>query len=316
VFVAGATGVLGRRLVRQLAARGHAVAGLVRDDRGRGIVTTLGGEARPADLFDVDSLARAAAGAEVVIHAATAIPKAGPRPAGAWAMNDRIRREGTRALAAAAGRVGATVYLQQSIVWIARPADHAFFDETAPPNPEPAHHSALDGERIAQEAGARDGFAVAVLRCGWFYGADADSTVALARGLRAGRLPIVGAGDAVWALLHADDAASAFVATAEVSASGIFHVVDDCPVTARVFLTEFADRLGVRRPRRVPVWLARVIAGRPTVGFMAASTRTSNDRFRRAVGWTPGYPTYREGLDEIVRCWNENDSSVTGGGRR
>src|SRR3954469_6737703 len=117
VFIAGATGVLGRGLLQQFREQGHEVVGLVRSPEGERLVRSLGGEPRQADLFDADALARAAEGAEVVIHAATAIPvKSRPRPED-WAINDRIRRKGTRALTQAAIRVGGKLYLQQSITW-------------------------------------------------------------------------------------------------------------------------------------------------------------------------------------------------------
>src|SRR6184192_4528034 len=158
VFVAGATGVLGRRVVRQLVARGHVAVGLTRSESGDATVRSLGGEPRRADLFDADALARAAEGCSVVIHAATAIPtKVRTRPKD-WDMNDRIRREGTRALTTAAGRVGAGAYLQQSVVWAVRGPEGALFDEDAPAAGDPILASALEGERIARDAGAKHGF--------------------------------------------------------------------------------------------------------------------------------------------------------------
>ena len=123
VFIAGASGVLGRRLVRQFVARSHAVIGQVRSAKAESVVRGAGGEPRHADLFDADSLARAAEGCDTVIHAASAIPtKQKPAPAD-WAMNDHIRRKGTRCLTEAAAKIGAKTYLQQSIAWVARPKD-------------------------------------------------------------------------------------------------------------------------------------------------------------------------------------------------
>src|SRR3712207_4989886 len=120
VFITGATGVLGRGLLRQFREQGYEAVGLVRSAEGQSLVRSLGGESPPAGLFDADALARAAEGAEVVIHAATAIPlRTRPRPEG-WASNDRSRREGTRALTQAAARVGVRLYLQQRITWVAR----------------------------------------------------------------------------------------------------------------------------------------------------------------------------------------------------
>jgi 2-alkyl-3-oxoalkanoate reductase len=304
-FIAGATGVLGRALIRQFRGHGHEVLGLVRSLEGEQLVRSLGGEPRHADLFDADALARAAEGAEVVIHAATAIPvKSRPRPED-WATNDRIRREGTQALTQAAKKVGARLYLQQSITWVARPPDQSAFDEDSLPDPDAVTQSALDGERIALETGQKTGMAVGVLRCGWFYGPDSPHTRMMADGLRNRHIPILGDGEAVWSCLHTEDAAGAFVAAATAGRGGLWHVVDDRPVAAREFLTGFARRLGAPPPRRVPVWLARLVAGRYAVRFLTASTRTSNVRIRRDLGWSPRYPTFEDGLDQVVSRWRE-----------
>jgi nucleoside-diphosphate-sugar epimerase len=305
VFIAGATGVLGRRLVKQLTERGHAAVGLVRGEEGRRLIESLGGEACQGSLFDANSLAAAASGAQVVIHAATAIPTKPKTLPGDWEMNDRIRREGTRALVEAAARVGARLYLQQSVVWVARPEDESSFDEDTEPRPAPLYRAANDAERIAREAGARGGFKVAVLRCGGFYAADAGHTRALGRGLIDRKIPIIGKGDAVWAALHADDAAGAFVAATESGKEGLWHVTDDEPATVGDLLKEFARLLDAKPPRRAPAWLARLVAGRGAVEFFTKSTRTSNARFRRDIGWSPRYPSYRDGLKQIVAAWDE-----------
>ncbi len=305
VFIAGATGVLGRGLIRQFREQGHEVVGLVRRPEGERLIRSLGGDPRRADLFDAAALARAAEGAEVVIHAATSIPlRTRPRPED-WASNDRIRREGTRALTMAAARVGAKLYLQQSITWVARPPDGSAFDEGSPPHPDAVTQSALDGEGIAAKAGQRSGLTIGILRCGWFYGPDTAHTRMLAEGLQRRRLPIVGTGEAIWACLHTEDAAGAFVAAAVSGEGGLWHVVDDRPVMARDFLAGFARRLGAPPPRRVPVWLARLVAGRYAVRFLTSSTRTSNARIRRDLGWSPRFPSYEEGLDQVVATWRE-----------
>ena len=303
VFIAGATGVLGRRLVRRFCARGDAVVGLVRSPEGARAVLDLGGEPYRADLFDADALARGAEGCDVVIHAATAIPVKTRPSAKDWAVNDRIRRAGTRALTACAAKVGAKRYLQQSVIWVARPADGAFFDEASPPRPDSVSQSALDGEQLAREAGDKHGFDVAVLRCGWFYGADAAHTKYFAESLESRRLPVIGTGEAVWAVLHLDDAADAFVTAAATPRSGVWHVTDEQPVRVREFLHYFADRLGAPRPLSVPAWLARLVAGSYAVDFFTRSTRTSSARFRREFNWTPAFPTYQQGIDQVVASW-------------
>src|SRR5579864_3154915 len=303
VFIAGASGVLGRRLVRQFVAGGHSVIGLVRSPKAEGAVRESGGEPRTADLFDAESLARAAEGCDTVIHAATAIPVKQKTTPADWAMNDRIRRKGTRCLAEAAVKIGAKTYLQQSITWVARPKDNSPFDESSPVVPEPAIQSAIDGEAIAREAESAEGFTVSILRGGYFYDSESAHIRMIADALRRRQMPIIGGGEAMWAMIHTDDAASAYVAAAEKPRSGVWHIVDNELVEVRTFLKEFAARLGAPAPRRVPVWLARWLAGEQAVAYFTRSTKTSNARFRRDFGWTPRYITYQEGLDQIVSAW-------------
>jgi nucleoside-diphosphate-sugar epimerase len=304
VFIAGASGVLGRRLVRQFVARGHSVIGQVRSAKAESAVREAGGEPRHADLFDAESLARGAEGCDTVIHAATAIPvkqKTGPAD---WAMNDHIRRKGTRCLTEAAAKIGAKTYLQQSVVWVANPKDGSAFDEDSPIVPDSLVQSSVDAEAIAREAGSSEGISTAILRGGAFYDCDSAHTRMLADGIRKRAMPIIGPGDAVWSVIHTDDAASAYVAVAEHPREGVWHIVDDEAVSVRVLLETIAERLGAPRPRRVPVWLARWLAGERAVAYFTRSTRTTNARFRRDFGWAPRYPTYREGLDQIVAAWN------------
>jgi nucleoside-diphosphate-sugar epimerase len=308
VFIAGASGVLGRQLIRQLTARGHSVIGLVRSAKSENVVREAGGDPRHADLFDAESLAKAADGCDTLIHAATAIPTT-PKPAPSeWAMNDHIRRKGTRCLTEAAAKVGAKTYLQQSIAWIARPRDDSAFDEDSPLVPDPAIQSAIDAEAIAREAGSTDGFTVAILRGGFFYDSESAHTRMLADALRKRQMPIIGTGEAVWAMIHTEDAASACVAVSEQPKNGAWHVVDDALVAVHAFLGEFAARLGAPSPRRVPVWLARWIAGEQAVEYFTRSKRTTNARLQRDFAWTRRYPTYREGLDQIVAAWDSKSS--------
>ena len=277
-FVAGASGVLGRRVVRQLVSRGHSVVGLVRSDASETTVRSTGGEPRRADLFDAGALATAAEGCDVIIRAATAIPTKVRTRATDWAMNDRIRREGTRSLVAAAVRVGARAFLQESIVWAVGTLDGRPFDEDAPPAADPVLASALDAERIAREAGASQGFDTLTLRCGGFYSSDSWHTRILAESMAKGRPVLISRASPVWSLIHTDDAANAFVTAAEAPKTGVWHVVDDRPVPLSAFLGELAIRLGARPPRRMPRWLARMFLGRYGT-------------------------TYREGIEEIAAAW-------------
>ena len=302
-FVAGASGVLGHRIVRELVSRGHSVVGLVRSEASEATVRSMGGETRRADLFDAGALATAAEGCDVIIRAATAIPtkvRTGPTD---WAMNDRIRREGTRSLVAAAVRVGARAFLQESIVWAVGTLDGRPFDEDAPPAADPVFASALDAERIAREAGASQGFDTLTLRCGGFYSSDSWHTRILAESMAKGRPVLISRASPVWSLIHTDDAANAFVTAAEAPKTGVWHVVDDRPVPLSAFLGELAIRLGARPPRRMPRWLARMFLGRYGTRILSSSFSTSNARLRRDFGWRPSFPTYLEGVEEIAAAW-------------
>jgi len=116
-------------------------------------------------------------------------------------------------------------------------------------------------------------------------------------------LPIIGKGNAVWSLIYADDAASSFVAVAEKGKAGLWHVVDNVPVTAREFLTNFARELGAKKPFTVPVWLGKLLAGEYAVNLFTSSVLTSNKKIKEDVGWSPKYSSYKEGIKQIVSEW-------------
>lgn len=309
-FIAGATGVLGKRLVQEFADAGHIVIGLTRDDRGDQVVHKRGGTPRRGDILDRDTLHDSVGDADVVVHAATAIPVKVKVKKDDWRQNDRIRREGTRNLTMAAAEAGASQYLQQSITWVARNSDGSRFDEDSEPNTDYVTESALDAERIAREAGREQGFSVAVLRCGSFYSHDSGHTRLFGERLLDGRLPVIGGGplgrkDARVSFIHVDDAADAFLTAAENDASGLWHVVDDEPTTYTEFLHELANSLDAPEPRRVPAWLARFFVGSYNANFFTTSIPTTNQRFKQEFGWTPRYPSVQEGLEEVVERWRE-----------
>ena len=168
---------------------------------------------------------------------------------------------------------------------------------------DPILASALDSERIAREAGAKHGFRTAILRCGGFYSADGWHTRILAESLFRGRPVLVDGGTGVWSWLHAEDAASAFVAASEWPKSGLWHVVDDRPASLREFLGLLAEKLGTRPPRRVSRSVARLFVGRYAADLLAASFPTSNERFRSDFRWTASFPTFEKGLGEVVAAW-------------
>ncbi|HSK74667.1 MAG TPA: NAD-dependent epimerase/dehydratase family protein [Pyrinomonadaceae bacterium] len=308
VFIAGATGVLGRGLIKELKKRGHKVLALARNPENAAIIENLGAVPRRGEIFDRDSMARAADGSQVVIHAATSIPtkaKISPRD---WGLNDLLRREGTKNLAQAAGIIGAKTFLFQSVAWLAQPSDGSFFDETAVPNPNPVTQSALDGENIANEIGQKYNLNVGILRCGYFYGEESAQTKMLVEGLRRRRVPVVGDGAALWSNLHIEDAARAFAAAAEIHAGGLWNIVDDEPCSVKDFLRYFAENLGVRKPFRVPVWLAKLFVDPYLLKYFTVSMNTSNALAKCKLGWQPKYANYRDGINQIVSLSQQSEN--------
>jgi nucleoside-diphosphate-sugar epimerase len=308
VFVSGATGVLGKRIVELLADRGHDVSGLVRDDEGERLVERRGGDPHRGDVLDATSLETAVPDdVDVVVHAATAMPASDKPSDDEWALNDRVRVEGAKNLVAAAGDT-ADRFVFPSVVWVARQPDGSHFDESAERHPDRATRSAAETEYYLREAGDEHGFDVTVLRCGWFYEPDGAFTRTIAENLLNGDMPIIGRGllgrrDAELSLVHTDDAARAFADAIEAEVTGLYHVVDDERVTLGAYLTAFADRLGAPDPSRMPGWLVRFFVGTETVNMLTKPMPTSANRFREATGWEPTYPTYREGLDQLIETW-------------
>lgn len=308
VLVTGATGVLGRRLVDRLADGGHDVVGMVRDDVGAEAVEARGGVAREGDVLEPDSLSAFEAPAALV-HAATAIPTSTKPTDEEWERNDRVRFEGARYLLEAfADDVEHVLF--PSVVWVARQPDGSAFDESAARHPDRATRSAAATEDFLRGTSEARGFDLAILRCGFFYAPDAAHTREWGERLLDRRLPAVGGGllgrrDAALSFVHATDAARAFVDAIEAGATGVYHVVDDEPVTVAAFYRRFAGLLEAPSPLRIPGWLARFVVGDVAATLLTSPMPTTNERLRREVGWEPDYPTYREGLEQVVETWRE-----------
>jgi nucleoside-diphosphate-sugar epimerase len=288
VFVAGATGVLGRRTVSALAAAGHEVTALVRSPTKAAIARSLGATPVEASLFDPDQLRAAIAGHDAVCNLATHIPRlargADPR---SWDENSRVRSEGSRNLVDAALAAGATCYVQESIAFLY--GDHG--DEWIDASTTPIVDTAPTGPvRSAEAQAAR--FAAAggrgvVLRFGAFVAVDSDQTLTILRAARRGVAIEPGRADGWFPSIVADDAATAVVA-ALGAPSGTYDVVDDEPIRRRDSRSVLAAAVGRKRLHRVPT-------ARRVIGPLADSQRVSNRRFRDATGWAPRVASLRDG---------------------
>jgi nucleoside-diphosphate-sugar epimerase len=304
ILVAGATGVLGRSLVPLLRGRGHAVRGLARSARAEETVRGLGGEPVRGDLLDPAGLEAAARGCQAVLHLATSIPTRRRLRYSDFALNDRVRTEGTRNLLAAALAAGARRYVQQSVAFLHQTAAEEWADEDSPLADSPALGSAIEMERLVWQSHGLDGLSTIIVRGGSFYGPGSPHTRRMFDALRRGLLPLAGAGDNYWSLIHVDDMAGACAAAAEAARPAqCYLAVDDEPVRVRELFTAVARARGGPAPRRWPEWLIRLLAGAPALDLLRASFRCRNARILRDLGWRPAYPTFREGIPAVLRAW-------------
>jgi 2-alkyl-3-oxoalkanoate reductase len=307
VFVAGASGAIGRPLVRQLIAAGHEVTGMTRREERAEEIRAAGAKAVVCDVFDAEALHEAVAGAspEVVVHALTAIPeRIDWKDADSLAPTNRVRVEGTANLLAAAQAAGARRMVAESVAFLYAPRGDRVKDEEAalavgaPPPFGSAVEALAKFERMVLEAEGMDGV---VLRFGNFYGpgtmfAGAGSQ---AEEARRRRLPVVGKGTGLFSFIHVEDAAAATVIAAE-RGLGVYNVVDDEPAPMRDWVPAYAEALGAKPPRRVPVWLARLVAG-PAIAANAIELRgASNAKAKRELGWQPRYASWRQGFREAL----------------
>jgi 2-alkyl-3-oxoalkanoate reductase len=302
IFVAGATGVIGRRVVARLAATGHRVTAVGRTPAKREHLARLGAAPADTDLFDAAEVRAAVAAHEVVINLATSIPPSSRALLpGAWRENDRVRRVVSRNLAEAAVAAGAARFIQESFAPIYPDRGDEWIEESTPVRPARYNRSVLDAEAAAERL-ARGGGAGVVLRFALFYGPDSDFTLDMIRYVRKGWAPALGGPAAFMSSVSHDDAASAVIAALDVPA-GVYNVVDDEPLRRREFFDALAAALGVAPPRFPPAWFAR-LAG--SLGeTLARSQRISNRKLKAESGWTPGAPSAREGWRLVVRAVDE-----------
>jgi len=303
VFLAGATGAIGRPLVRMLLADGHQVVGMTRSRENAGALQAAGAEAAVADGLDAEAVKAAVVQArpDAVVHQLTAIPPSlDPRKiVRDFAQTDRLRTEGTHNLLAAARAAGARRILAQSVAFAYAPGPPGTVHrEDDPLLDDPPKQFRRTAAAIAELERAVRGAGGLVLRYGYFYGPG----TALGRGgslanevLRR-RLPIVGGGEGVWSFIQIEDAAAATVAALTRGEPGAYNVVDDEPAQVREWIPALAEALGAKGPLRVPAWLARPIAGEYGLITMMRAQGACNERAKRELGWSPKYASWRLGF--------------------
>jgi 2-alkyl-3-oxoalkanoate reductase len=297
VFVAGASGAIGSRLVPQLIDRGHEVVGTFRSPGNDERVRALGAEPVALDLLDARAVRTAvlAAEPEAIVHQATALANArfGKNLDRSFGPTNRLRTEGTDALLAAAREAGVRRFVAQSF------ASYRYAREGGPvkteddpldPSPPATARETNAAMRHLDEA-VTDAGGIA-LRYGGFYGAANDGLIGP---VRKRQFPIVGNGGGIFSFIHLDDAAAATALALEHEGTGIYNIVDDEPAPMREWLPTLASALGAKPPRHIPGWLARLFMG-GGLAMMTEARGACNARAKRELGWTLRYPSWRQGF--------------------
>ena len=298
VFVAGASGAIGTRLVPQLIEAGHQVIGTSTTAAGADRVRKLGAEAAVLDLLDREAVRRAVLGSspDAIVSEATALRDAtfSRNLDRTFEVTNRLRTEGTDALLAAAWEGNVPRFVSQSFASMRYAREGGLVkteDDALDPSPPEGAAKTFAAMRYLDEtvAAARG----IVLRYGGFYGADNDGLI---EPVRKRQFPIVGDGGGVFSFVHLDDAAAATVLALQHNGPAIYNIVDDEPAPVREWLPAMAEALGAKPPRHFPAWLARLVAGEGAVMIGTKGRGASNAKAKRELGWTLHYPTWRRGF--------------------
>jgi 2-alkyl-3-oxoalkanoate reductase len=298
IFVAGASGAIGRRLVPQLIDAGHEVIGSHSSPANGDVVRALGARPVALDLLDPPAVRKAVLESEpeAIIHEATALAnmRFGRNFDRTFTVTNRLRSEGTDALLAAAREGGVRRFVAQSF------ASYRCAREGGPVKTEDDPLDPSPPKNTSQSSGAMRHLEDAVtaaggiaLRYGAFYGAANDGLIDL---VRKRWYPVVGDGGGITSFIHLDDAARATVLALEHDGPGIYNIVDDEPAPAREWLPVYAEALGAKPPRHVPRWLAQLLGGEVAVAMGTEARGASNAKAKRELGWTLSYPTWRTGF--------------------
>ncbi len=307
VFVAGASGVIGRPLIDRLLASGHEVVALARTPDKAAELREIGVKPALGDALDGPALRAAvlAAEPEVVINQLTALPwRIDPRKyAALLEPTNRLRREATPVLSAAAAEAGARRVISQSVCFMLDPQGPWVQGEDAPLYRDPPK-ALRDGvaatlalEQATLETSGVEGV---VLRYGFFYGPGSAYAPdgSMGHDIRKRRMPVLGSGEGRFSFIHVDDAAEATVLALDHGAPGVYNITDDEPAMQRDWVTELARASGSPKPLRLPLWVGRLAAGPMALG--AVSLRgASNSKARRELGWKPAHPDWRAGFTEV-----------------
>jgi nucleoside-diphosphate-sugar epimerase len=309
VFVAGATGALGKQLVPMLVESGHEVVGMTRTPSKQDQIRSMGASPVVADALDPEAVAQAVAQAEpeAVVHELTDLTGTFARNIDkAFATTNHLRTEGTDHLLAAARAVGARRFVAQSFAgWPFKRVGGPVKSEEDPLDdspPKPVRQSLAAIRHLEDAVTHADGIEGLALRYGGFYGPGTslslDPPGEMTELIRKRRFPVVGSGKGIWSMVHIHDAASATAAALERGEPGPYNVVDDEPTAVADVVPEIASVIGAKPPRHVPLWLGRLLGGEAGAVMMTEIRGASNEKAKRELGWELRYPSWRQGFRE------------------
>jgi nucleoside-diphosphate-sugar epimerase len=305
IFVAGATGAMGRQLVPRLVVAGHEVVGTTRSESRTRQLYDLGATPAVLDALDPEQVANAIAEAEpdAIIHQLTSIGGLNTRRFDRdFELTNRLRTEGTDHLLSAGHAVGVKRFIAQSYTgWPYARTGGPVKSEDDPLDEHPAKEmrESFAAIKHLEDAVTRAEWTTGiVLRYGGFYGpgTSLDNGGEQLDMVRKRKFPLVGNAGGVWSFIHIADAAEATVAAVQRGERGIYNIVDDDPAPVNAWLPALAEKLGAKRPRRVPKFVGRLAAGEAGVVMMTDIRGASNAKARRELGWTPAHPSWREGF--------------------
>jgi len=301
VFVAGANGAVGRRLVPMLVARGHHVTGTTTSATSKESIRAMGAEPVVVDGLDAAGIGEAVARAEpdAIIHEMTALSGTPDfRHFDRWfALTNRLRKEGTEHLLAAARASGVKRFVAQSFTGWSNSREGSWIkteDDPLDPHPVKEQTETLAAIKFLERAVLDAPLEGIVVRYGGLYGPGSSET--LAEILRKRMFPVIGNGAGIVSSTHVDDAAGGTVAALERDHRGIYNIVDDDPAPSREFIPAIAEALGAPKPLHIPAWLGRLLAGDVAVTMMTEGRGSSNAKAKRELGWKPIWPSWRQGF--------------------
>lgn len=312
IFVTGATGILGRKLVPELIAHGHDVIGLARSDASRSMLVAMHATAYTDQGYDIDRLAEAMEAVHAIVHLATGLPNSEAAIEDDWPHSSRIVLGMLKHLIEASERNGVRTIIFPSFYGVYAEHGAEWVTEDSSIQPDSASNSYLEAEQLLYDATAARRSSAVILRMGQIYSPEAPHIKGLLYAIANGFAATSPAPDAYWPLIHVEDAAQAIRLALELSPSGeIINVGDDAPIEKAQLYRDIARWIGAQEPpERARTGTLNPYLGRLDASTLHKSVRLSNGKAREMLGFAPKFPTHREGFQEIIQSWHARSQNA------